>query len=633
MSWIHRRLTVFLHDLAVVILAFALAFFTWLNFEVESQHWEHFREALPFVAIAQGAVLVWFRLYRGLWRFASIHDLWNIVRASVTGTAVVGFLLFLVNRLEGVPRATLVLYPLFLIPLLGAPRLGYRIWKNQRIRLIGSTNRKRVLLIGAGRAGEMLARDMARGNEYLPVAFLDDNRLLKNAKIQGIPVVGSVNQLEIVAKEFEVDVVIIAMPSANGSEMQKVVKICERSGVQFRTLPRLSDMMSGQPTIEAIRDVSIDDLLGRNTVSLDWTAISSGLGSQSVLVTGGGGSIGSELCRQIANLNPVALVILEKSEYNLYLIDLELRKEFPNLALHSQLGDVSDPVCVDHIFAEFRPSIVFHAAAYKHVPMLQFQVREALKNNVLGTHILARAADRYGVGKFVMVSTDKAVNPTNIMGATKRIGEIYCQNLNKCSKTAFITVRFGNVLGSAGSVVPLFKKQIERGGPVTVTHPDMTRYFMTIPEACQLIMQAGSMGEGGEIFVLDMGAPVKISYLAEQMIRLSGKTLGEDIRIEYCGLRPGEKLYEELFHEQENLAPTSHGKILLARSRHVEWDFLEKTFDGITQACNEYDETTLRRLLTSLVPEFKESGLSANPNKWIPVAVEGNAAVGARVVN
>ena len=331
-------------------------------------------------------------------------------------------------------------------------------------------------------------------------------------------------------------------------------------------------------------------------------------------MTGGGGSIGSELCRQVARLGPTELIVFEKSEFNLYQIEMELRDRFPRLDIVARLGDVTDREALDHLFREERPQVVIHAAAYKHVPMLERQVREAVLNNVCGTRETALAADRHGAEMFVLVSTDKAVNPANVMGATKRVAEIFCQNFDRRSRTRFVTVRFGNVLGSAGSVVPLFRRQIQEGGPVTVTHREMTRYFMTIPEATQLILQAGVMGEGGEIFVLDMGEPVKITYLAEQMIRLAGLEPGRDIRIEFTGLRPGEKLYEELFHEQEALKPTGHDKIRLATHRVVDWSELEQIFAAMEQACREFDEARLRECLARLVPELHSENPQLSDN-------------------
>jgi len=442
---------------------------------------------------------------------------------------------------------------------------------------------------------------------YRPVAFVDDASTKLGKDVHGIRVAGTCDVIPVLATELDIRLILIALPSANSRQMQRVVELCEATGLSFRVLPHMKDLVTGQVSLKELREVKIDDLLGRESVSLDWTAITRGVQGSTILVTGGGGSIGSELCRQVARLKPAHLVIFEQSEFNLYSIELELRRTFPGLKLTALLGDVYDPVAVEQVLRAHRPVVILHAAAYKHVPLLEHQLRAAVKNNVLGTRNLASLADRNGCTTFVMISTDKAVNPANIMGMTKRVAEIYCQNLNARSTTHFITVRFGNVLGSAGSVIPLFQKQIAQGGPVTVTHPEITRYFMTIPEAAQLILQAGTMGKGGEIFVLDMGEPVKISYLAEQLIRLSGKKPGEDIEIVYTGLRPGEKLYEELFHESEQLAGTTHPKILLANSRSMDFAQLEQVLDKLALACGADDERQIYGLLSELVPEHQSS--------------------------
>ena len=630
MSVFNRRLAIIVHDLFMVALAWMLAYLIRYNFVLGQAEWTVLGQSLLMVAVVQGLVSWRFGLYRGVWRFASIPDLWNIIRAVFLGALAASLLLFLFNRLENIPRSTLLLYPLFATFLLGAPRALYRMWKDHDLSFQKVGARKKVLIIGAGRAGEMLARDMRRDDDYLPVGFLDDQPGLRGAKVYGLPVLGRTDDLPRVVASLAVDVVIIAIPSANAVQMQRVVERCEQAGVMFRTLPRLGSMFSAQATMREVREVAIEDLLGREQVALDWRLISDSLAGKTVLVTGAGGSIGSELCRQIARLGPGKLVAFERSEFNLYNIELELRRGFPDLILAAQLGDVTDQAAVDHVLKIHHPQVVFHAAAYKHVPLLQGQPREAVHNNVLGTRTMVLAAESNGCETFVMISTDKAVKPTNVMGATKRVAELLCQALSRRSAMRLITVRFGNVLGSAGSVVPLFQKQIAAGGPVTVTHPEITRYFMTIPEACQLIMQAGVMGRGGEIFVLDMGQPVKISYLAEQMIRLSGKVPGKDIKIEFTGLRPGEKLFEELFYEQEQLNPTDHKKILLAHSAPVDWERLSRLVDALGEAGERYDEDGLRLLLNELVPEMveaeiKEQSVSEGENSNVVVLNRYNA--------
>lgn len=614
MNQFSRKVAVIVHDFVMVALAWLLAYLVRFNVTPADLNWESYFNTLPIVLAAQGLVLWFTGLYRGVWRFASIPDLWNITRAVLIGALVVSLSLFFYNRLQGVPRTILVLYPIFLVLMLGAPRLLYRMWKDHGLNSRCTPEADRVLILGAGRAGEMLVRDMRRESEYNPIAFLDDSPRLKGAKVHGIPVFGPLDRLKGVVRENDIDLVMIAMPSATSTQMRRVVALCEQTDVTFRTLPRLQDLVSGHSALKEMREVAIDDLLGRDPVALDWKHISESLAGKTVLVSGGGGSIGSELCRQIAKLGPSTLVLLEQSEFNLYSIEMELKRAYPNLHIHACLVDVSDKVAVEHILSTHLPEVIFHAAAYKHVPMLEHQARQAVHNNVLGTRTLAIAADKHGCGTFVMVSTDKAVNPANVMGASKRAAEIFCQSMDRQSKTRYITVRFGNVLGSAGSVVPLFRKQIESGGPVTVTHPEITRYFMTIPEASQLIMQAGAMGEGGEIFVLDMGEPIKVNYLAEQMIRLSGKTPGKDIEITYTGLRPGEKLYEELFHDQENLSETSHEKILLAQSRLADWKQVCEIMDAMELACDVYEEQECKLLLKRLVPEMGARGVESEDN-------------------
>ncbi len=590
--------------------AWLLAYWFRFNLQIVPHHFLQAAISYLWIVIPIQATVFWlFGLYRGVWRFASLPDLLRILKGTGVGLVIIAMAIFLLYRLEGVPRSVPVLYGLFLILLLSGPRFIYRWLKDRRV-ILGRG--ERVLVVGAGHAGDLLVRDMLRdhSNTYMPVAFVDDTPRRIGQDIHGIPVVGATNSIPDVVEDREIDVVVLAVPSAKVKERQRLVGLCEQAGVPFRTVPQLGDLMSGQVAINQLREVAIEDLLGREPVTLDWEAIRDGLSQQTILVTGAGGSIGSELCRQIAHLEPIKLVLLENGEYNLYTIEMELRNQFPGLQIETCIRDVRDADAIDKVFEIYRPRVVFHAAAFKHVPLLEHQVREAMYNNVLGTRNVARAADRYGAAEFVLISTDKAVNPSNIMGASKRMAEIFCQNLNARSDTNYITVRFGNVLGSAGSVIPLFRKQIAEGGPVTVTHQDIERYFMTIPEACQLIMQASVIGVGGEIFVLDMGEPVKITYLAEQMIRLSGKEPGKDIEISITGLRPGEKLYEELFHDSEQLESTGHEKILLARHRIVEWERLEALIARLESACKRYDENELLLSIDEFVPENKIDGLA-----------------------
>lgn len=601
----------FVHDLLMIPLAWLGAYMLRFNLEgVPDWFWQHGVFSLIYVIPVQAAVFWMFGLYRGVWRFASLPDMVRIGKAVLVGLLLASLLLWLAAGFQGVPRSVPVLYGILLMIFLSVPRMVYRFIKDQ-----GGRNRggERVLIVGAGAAGEMLARDLLRDRrrDYLPVAFVDDDPAKQGREIHGIQVRGGCSSLPAVCRKLAVDLIMLAVPSASREQMQAIVEQAESTGLPFRTVPPLKELMSGNVRVDQLREVLIEDLLGREPVALDWHAIGAGLSGHRVLVTGAGGSIGSELCRQLAGLPVACLILVDNSEFNLFRIERELHEACPDLEIQPHLVDVTEGEVVERLFQRYQPQVVFHAAAYKHVPLLEQQVREAVRNNILGTRNVALAADHWGADEFVLISTDKAVNPANVMGATKRAAEVYCQNLDDHSLTSYITVRFGNVLGSTGSVVPLFKAQIEQGGPVTVTDPEVERYFMTTREACQLIMQASVLGKGGEIFVLDMGQPIRIQYLAEQLIRLSGKQPGEEIGIEYIGLRPGEKLTEELFHEQESLLPTAHQKIRLARSRPVSWEMLNATLDEAEKACKSYDCQRLSDILTRLAPERSEDQRSA----------------------
>jgi len=602
------RTAAFIHDLLMLPAAWLIAY--WLRFnlgEIPEPYRDSALLALPFVILIQGAVNWLFGLYRGVWRFASMPDLIRIAKAVLAGTALTLIALFIFNRMEAVPRSVPPLYLMMQLLLLAGPRLLYRWIKDHRLVL---RDGKRVLIVGAGRAGEMLARDMLRDPSfaYFPAAFVDDKLRHHGGEVHGVPIRGATNSIPRLAETLEIDLILLAIPSATSKQMQRLVALCEQSDRPFRTVPQLKNLMSGQVSINQVRAVSIEDLLGREPVDLDWEGIRSGITAKRVLVTGGGGSIGSELCRQIATAGACKLIVADSCEFNLYSIDMELRERHPALDIESRLIDITDADAVDNLFASTLPEIVFHAAAYKHVPLLEDQVRAAVRNNVLGTQRVANAANHWQCDRFILISTDKAVNPANIMGTTKRVAERLCQSLDGRSNTRYTAVRFGNVLGSAGSVVPLFRRQIEQGGPVTVTHPDIERFFMTIPEACQLIMQAATIGHGGEILVLDMGEPVKIHYLAEQMIRLSGKQPETEIAIDYIGLRPGEKLYEELFYLYEDLAQTEHAQIRIARAHpEISQGDLDQALEALASAVDACDEVTLRTTLQELAPPLQGS--------------------------
>ncbi len=600
-----NRWAAFLHDLLSIPVAWLGAY--WLRFNLGEIPQEILSQALlvlPWVVLLQASALWFFGLYRGVWRFASIPDLIRIVKAITMGSLMTLLAVFLVTRLENLPRSVIPLYSMTLLFILGGSRFLYRWYKDKRYFAQGG---QRVLVVGAGRAGESLVRDLLRDikSQYIPVAFVDDSLQKRGRELHGIRVVGTCDDIPQVTSRYAVDMILVALPSAKSSDMRRIAEICATTHIPVRTLPGTNDLVSGLVSVKNLREISLEDLLGRDPVTLDWNAIDHALAGKVVLVSGGGGSIGSELCRQIVKLDPKHLIIFDNSEYNLFCVQQELNEKFATkkTQIHYHLVDLSDSAAIHRLIQQYQVQIIFHAAAYKHVPLLEPQIRIAAKNNILGTFGLAQVAVDLGVEKFVLVSSDKAVNPTNVMGATKRVAELVCQYFNSQNKTKFITVRFGNVLGSRGSVVETFKKQLEMGGPLTVTHPEVTRYFMTIQEASQLILQALALGEGGELFVLDMGEPIKISFMAQQMIHLAGNR-EKDIRIEYVGLRPGEKLYEELFHKNEPHATTAHAKILIAHSRVLERNKFEQSLFELQDAISKCQEEETFRIIKELVPEL-----------------------------
>ncbi len=604
---LRSRWLVFLHDLlwipAAVFIAFSLRF----NLSSVPEMYVASMHVLMVIAVPVQAWVFWyFSLYRGVWRFASIPDLLRIVKAVLVGVLLTFALMFIWQRLEGLPRSVLILYPLLLILFLAVPRMLYRWFKDRHLQL-ERFERKRALVVGAGRAGELLVRELLKEGPYNPVAFLDDAARRQGQEIHGVRVVGTLGTLTEAVDRYDIEVVLLAIPSASNRLIRKVFEASQHAGVVCRTLPSVVDLADGRVEVSRLRDIRIDDLLGRDEICHDSEEVQAFLKQKKVLITGAGGSIGSELCRQVLEYEPAQLVMLDHGEFNLYTIEQELCAHRLADRCHALLGDIRDEDRMRWIFEHFRPQVVLNAAAYKHVPLVEENPAEGVKTNIFGTCQLADLAVHYAVEKFIQVSTDKAVNPANVMGATKRAAEIYCQNLDQRAKhTAFITTRFGNVLGSAGSVVPLFEQQIRQGGPVTVTHPEITRFFMTIPEAVSLILQASAMGQGGEIFVLDMGEPVKIDDLARQMIRLAGLEPGKDIEIRYTGLRPGEKLYEELFHEGELCEKTPHPKVMLAASRRVDWDELQTLLRRLKEDCRLRNIEHLKQGLRRFVPEFHQ---------------------------
>jgi FlaA1/EpsC-like NDP-sugar epimerase len=571
---------------------------------------------LAFFIVVKLTVFGLFKQYKGWWRYVGIADLTGIISSSFVSTLIIVVGWYSSLQIDAirkmVPPAILevgqgvFMADLFgTIFLLAGLRMAIRLY-HEEFHTIEAGRLKRFLIVGAGNTGESLLREIHRMRvaEYDVVGFIDDDPAKKNINIHGLPVLGTVEQLPAICNEKNIEEVAIAMPTATVPQRRRVVQVCQGTKVRFRTVPSMTDIASGRFRVSQIRDVDINDLLGREAVQLDSDLIEKFIKDKTILVTGAGGSIGSEMCRQICLFKPKLLLLVEQAENPLFYIERELQERFPDTALKSVICDITDRSRVDNIFNQFKPEVVIHAAAHKHVPLMELNPGEAIKNNVCGSATVADAADKFGVANFVMISTDKAVNPTSIMGSSKRIAEMYIQDLNKSSKTHFVTVRFGNVLGSEGSVVPIFKRQIAAGGPVTVTHPEMKRYFMTIPEASQLVLQAASMGKGGEIFLLDMGEPVKIVDLARELITLSGFRPEEDIEIAFTGLRPGEKLFEELSIKGEDMQETRHPKIGIWKNIPMDRDRLRRGIAELMEFARAGDHALIAAKIKDLVPEY-----------------------------
>ena len=575
--------------------------------EIQAPYLENVWQLMLPNVLATLVVFWFFRLYHSVWRYVGMYELQQIVLASVTSTLVQ----LLASGIAKVymPRSYWFLYVGVLIFITVVTRFSYRIVRRMKKRVVDARRGaeiSRVMIVGAGAAADVLIREL-KTSEHLHKhveCVIDDNSSLVGRTIQGCQIVGGRDVIVAAAAQYQIDEIMIAMPSAPKKTVAEIAKICNQTGCELKTLPGVYQLVNKEVRVSQLRHVDIEDLLGRDPVTVDLSAITGYLGNQVVLVTGGGGSIGSELCRQIAAAKPKQLVIVDIYENNAYEIQQELKRKYPKLNLVVLIASVRNTNRMNAIFEQYLPNIVFHAAAHKHVPLMEDSPNEAIKNNVFGTLKTVQAADKYGVERFVLISTDKAVNPTNIMGASKRICEMIVQAYSRRSQTEFVAVRFGNVLGSNGSVIPLFKQQIKEGGPVTVTHPDIIRYFMTIPEAVSLVLQAGAFAHGGEIFVLDMGEPVKIVDLAKNLIRLSGYRPNEDIMIEYSGLRPGEKLYEERLMAEEGLAKTANDRISVAQPIKMED---EAFFDSLTVLKDAvYEETgEVRQMVQKIVPTYK----------------------------
>ena len=604
-SWL--SFSAFLFDLCAVSGTWLVAYLIRFNGVIPRDFWHGALHALVWVLPLYGLMFRIFGLYRGMWVFASLPDLVRISKAVFTGGVVVMVAAVMVQPLPIIPRSVLIVSPILLFLVMGGARALYRATKEFYLYggLVGQG--KPVIVLGAGNAGANLARELARSGEWRLVGLLDDDPAKQGREIYGHKVLGPISDLSRWATALRAEHAIIAIPSASVDAQRRVATLCVRAGVRAMVLPALTTLTQGQAFLSRVRQIDLEDLLGRDPVKIDMPHVEALLRGRVVMVTGAGGSIGSELCRQILRFAPAQLVAYDVSEFAMYRLTEELQDRFPDLSVVPIIGDAKDSLLLDQAMARYVPYIVFHAAAYKHVPLMEeLNAWQAVRNNVLGTYRVARAAIRHDVKHFVLISTDKAVNPTNVMGASKRLAEMACQALQQSSgRTQFETVRFGNVLGSAGSVIPKFQQQIGKGGPVTVTHPEITRFFMTIPEASQLVLQASSMGHGGEIFILDMGEPVRIVDLARDLIRLYGYT-EEQIRIVFTGLRPGEKLYEELLADDETTTRTPHPKLRIARAREVPDHLLDELLPWLMQH-RVLPDDEVRRDLRRWVPEYQST--------------------------
>jgi FlaA1/EpsC-like NDP-sugar epimerase len=611
--WIRRAFLILLDIILINSSAF-LAILVRFDFRFNQVPLIYYDNVLKYSLIncITTILIFWlFRIYSSLWQYAGIDEMVNILFACFTSGCAQFIGMYFIFQLH-VPRSYFPLSMIFLIITVSASRFLYRYARKVSYHY-RPIYKSRIMIIGAGSAANTIIKEI-RTSSYVEgkvICAIDDNKEKQGKYIQGVKIVGDRSKIiESVAK-YQITDIFIAMPSTPRVEVKQIIDICKNTNCKLKILPGVYQLINEEVSVTRLRTVEIDDLLGREPVKINLAEIMDYVSDKVVMVTGGGGSIGSELCRQIAVYNPSKLIIIDIYENNVYHIQQELKIKYPNLDLVVLIASIRNTNRMNHIFEVYRPNLVFHAAAHKHVPLMEASPNEAIKNNVFGTYKLAQAADRYGVDKFILISTDKAVNPTSIMGASKRICEMIIQTINKYSKTDFVAVRFGNVLGSNGSVIPLFKEQILRGGPVTVTHPDIIRYFMTIPEAVSLVLQAGAYANGGEIFILDMGEPVKIAELAENLIRLSGYTPGKDIAIEYTGLRPGEKLFEELLMDEEGLQDTDNKLIRIAKPIEIDEEAFMKGLENLSEASkNEVED--IRPLVKNIVPTYQYTNHSNN---------------------
>ena len=603
-----RMLLLMVLDAVFTVLASYVAVLTRMEFKVDWWIWNNYLKVIGIDILITLVVYYVFKLYKSMWRYASIIEVRRLLLAVYCSDFLRMLLYVFVLKVE-LPRSWYFLEPCMLLILSSTLRFlyrGMRSMKNDNPIFEQDKHLINVMIIGAGEAGNMLLREIKRSS-HLPmrvVCFIDDDPLKQGYYMNDVPIVGNRNSIGEMVKKYEVDEIYIALPSASINERRELMTICNDTGCKIKLLPGIYQLMNGEVKVSKLRNVEIEDLLGRDPISVNMNQIASYVENRTVMVTGGGGSIGSELCRQVAARHPRKLIIVDIYENNAYDIQMELRNAHPELKLDVRIASIRDGEKIDALFNELRPEVVYHAAAHKHVPLMEDSPNEAIKNNVFGTLNVVKAADKYHVKRFVQISTDKAVNPTNIMGASKRMCEMIIQAFSRHSRTVFTAVRFGNVLGSNGSVIPLFKKQIAHGGPVTVTDKNIIRYFMTIPEAVSLVMQAGIFAKGGEIFVLDMGEPVKIDDLARNLIKLSGFTPDVDIPIIYTGLRPGEKLYEELLMDEEGLQKTENGSIFIGHPLDFDEEVYFEQLHHLRGTIDDMHQDTIRQEVQKIVSTY-----------------------------
>ncbi len=602
----YRAVIIAIAQSFLLVLAYYCSFLLRFDFRIQGLGYRNLiLQAIPVLLIVKLVVFYYYRLFSGWWKYVGMSDLLDIVKASMVGSGLFYIAIYAIYGIQGYPRSTFLVDMMLTVAFIGGTRFVVRAYSEQARTGFAGAN---TLIIGAGRAGNIIIRELKSNATlgYHPVGLVDDNPTKKGISMQGVKVLGTTDDLPDLIEKYEVKRILIAITGAKGAQIQRIIEKCRVCNVQFQILPPMSHLINGSGAINQLRQVNIEDLLARDAVQLDLDHIGEKLTNKTILVTGAGGSIGSELVRQVATFNPAKIILFERSENDLHKIDIELAETLPQLNYLPVVGDILDADYVREVIAEHRPHAIFHAAAYKHVPMMEKNCFQAIRNNVVGTFNLAMIADEYRVADFVMISSDKAVRPTNIMGVTKRVAELIILGLQH-QNTKFVSVRFGNVLGSNGSVIPLFKEQLANRKPLTVTHPDATRYFMTIPEATQLVLQASTMGNGGEIFVLDMGKSVKIVDLAENLIRLSGLEPGRDIPIIFTGLRPGEKLYEELMLDGEGIKPTPHQKIRVLDGGAVSFGQVQIWVEQLTDLVECKDIAGLISKLKEIVPEYTPS--------------------------